>query len=659
MEMNRCLSCFESYDAAYAICPHCGSVANPEPKEPIHLVPGTLLAGRYLLGEAVGAGGFGIVYKAWDTKLETVVAVKEFFMSRLMTRAPGTGSVIITKKSQVEFAYRKERFLAEARNMAKFGSHRSIPNVFEFFEDNGTAYIVMELLHGQALNQYLKQVGNILDTDFAIMIAGEVGGALRSLHEKGIIHRDVAPDNIFIASGKELRIKLMDLGAAKLADSTDENIDIVLKPGYSPTEQYDNSKSIGPWTDIYALGATLYRMLTGVKPDESTNRKISDEVVPPNQLNPGISENLSNTIMKAMAVDKHMRFKTVDEFLQALSGERKVCSLAQERRRRGLRRGISVAAACLVVLGVFGVAAGSYLSKKAKEDLKPATITVWYGVSQGSTEKAAMQAVAEDFNQKFPKVELQLQAFDQEEYADALQDAAAKGQLPDLFESTGAPQSVLEKARDLDEVIGSAQWADCLFLDQYSNYYTHKKQVPLAIEVPMAYVITKGAASVDYTDATFAGLSAFPEGTAIAWDPSHSRLLEKNFGSYAYAEKSTFLDNTANTSPVMVSTSMGLNEFRQTLTNYAKTCVVYSADQIYCGFTYEWSIASTQEAEFAAAQRLLSWMLGNVYQSTLMISQCNDGQIPVNATSFHSKVESKYLSAMEQVYEHFVFEKEE
>ena len=271
--MKRCYECFKEFDDSFSVCPNCGRVYSNKPEEPIHLFPGTMLAGRYILGRAVGAGGFGIVYRAWDTKLETIVAVKEFFVSRLMTRAVGVKDVIVSNKSKVEYEYRKERFLAEARNMAKFGTHRSIPNVFEFFEENSTAYIVMELLEGSALGDYLKEHGNKIDVGFALLIANEVGKALKSLHKQKIIHRDVAPDNIYICTGKEIRIKLMDLGAAKLADSTDDVIDIILKPGYSPAEQYDNSKNIGPWTDIYALGATLYFMLTGVKPDESTNRK--------------------------------------------------------------------------------------------------------------------------------------------------------------------------------------------------------------------------------------------------------------------------------------------------------------------------------------------------------------------------------------------------
>ena len=175
--MNRCYVCFKEYEEQYDICPFCGAMKITAPKEPIYLYPGTILVDRYVLGDTIGAGGFGIIYKAWDMKLETIVAVKEFFATRLMTRAAGEKQVIINKKSQVEFNYRKTRFLAEARNMAKFGMHRSIPNVFEFFEDNGTAYIVMELLHGQGLNEYLQQANGKVDQDFVVLVANEVGNA--------------------------------------------------------------------------------------------------------------------------------------------------------------------------------------------------------------------------------------------------------------------------------------------------------------------------------------------------------------------------------------------------------------------------------------------------------------------------------------------------
>lgn len=653
--MKRCYACFKEYDDAFQVCPHCGSVEITKPKEPIHLVPGTILANRYVLGQAVGSGGFGIVYSAWDLKLETNVAVKEFFVSRLVTRAEGLKNLIITKKSQEEFEYRKERFLAEARNMAKFGSHRSIPNVFEFFEENNTAYIVMELLHGVALNDYLNQSGGKIDIDFALMIANEVGNALKSLHEQNIIHRDVAPDNIYICSGKEIKIKLMDLGAAKLADSTDDVIDIILKPGYSPTEQYDNSKNIGPWTDIYALGATLYAMLTGVKPDESTNRKINDEVVAPHLLNSLVSENLSNAIMKAMAVEKHMRFKTVQEFLSAINGERKIIPLAKEKRRRNLKRFIGIAVACFALIIGSLFVYNTYLDKQAEQFLDPADIVVWFSVKDGSTEEDAMQAIKADFEQRYEGVTVEVVAIPESEYESKLREAAKKGKLPTVFESSGLPDDILAEAADLDKVIASEQFKNAMFLDQYDHYYNDKKQLPLAIEVPLAYIVTNGASCINYTDKYFEGLEDF-DSANISCDDRYSDLLEKNFDLTGLCGREEFLNNSENTSPVMLSSTMELNEVRTTLTNYEKTYVYFSADEIHCNFIYEWSIGDGDDAEIEAAERFMSWMLGNVYQSYLMISECNDGQIPVNAICFESKIQSKYLAAISDIHQNFVFE---
>ncbi len=657
--MKRCYACFKEFPEDFSVCPHCGQVVNDKPQEPIHLVPGTILAGRYILGQAIGSGGFGIVYKAWDLKLETIVAVKEFFVSRLVTRAEGLKNLIISKKSQQEYEYRKERFLAEARNMAKFGAHRSIPNVFEFFEENNTAYIVMELLKGCPLNSYLHSHGNRLEVDFALLIANEVGNALKSMHAHKIIHRDVAPDNIYICAGKDIKIKLMDLGAAKLADSSDETIDIILKPGYSPTEQYDNSKSIGPWTDIYALGASLYVMLTGVKPDESTNRKINDEVVPPHLLNEAVSENLSNAIMKAMAIEKHMRFKTVDEFLAAINGERKVVTLSKERRNRSLKRTAGILAACaaVVISGILGI--NAYNARKAAEDLKPADIQVWFSVAEGSTEEAAMEAVKADFEKAYPKVTVELRAIPEDRYVEELYEALAEDKLPTLFESTGVPNSILEAARDLDGVIASDQFKTCLFLDDYSKYYSHKKQMPLAIEVPMAYVITNGAAYVEYSGTHFASLQDFGSGTNISYDDRYEAMLQQNFSLNGLSDMGQFMDNQENTSPVLLSSTMILNEVRKTMSNYEKTYVYPSADTIYCRYTYEWSIFDGSKNQMAAAERLLSWMLGNVYQSTLMISKCSDGQIPVNPLCFESKIEAKNLLPIKDIYKNFVFERAE
>ena len=659
--MKRCLSCFHEYSDSYGVCLNCGCVGIKAPLEPIHLMPGTVLANRYIIGLSIGAGGFGIVYKAWDSKLETVVAVKEFFASRLMTRAAGTSNIIVNRKAQKEFAFRKERFLAEARTMAKFGNHRSIPNVFEFFEENNTAYIVMELLQGMPLNKYLAQNGGKIDVGFALMIANEVGNALKSLHEQGIIHRDVAPDNIFICSDKEIRIKLMDLGAAKLADSTDEVIDIILKPGYSPTEQYDNSKNIGPWTDIYALGATLYIMVTGVKPDESTNRKISDTVLPPEELNSDISENLSNTIMKAMAVERHLRFKSISDFQSALNGERKIVSLAREKRLRKYKRFSGILAACIVLAIVAVLVIGTFSSKKSQQELKPATISVWFSVPKGSAEEEAMRSVFDDFHEKYSDVTIEYKAIPQSEYKEALEQAARSGNLPNLFESTDIPDEILAQAENLDAVLDSPQFNDCLFLDQYRDYYSDKKRVPLGIEIPVAYVITSGYTSLDYEGDFFADLSDFGTDVKISSDNRYKQMLEKNFDLNGLSYRRTFLNQRKNTSPVLISSTMIINEVRKL--KYDKKYVYCNAPTIYCRFTYEWSVGKSSKNEQRASEMLLSWMLGDDYQRKLMVNSGNDKQvpeIPVNKECFKTKAKVlNNLSPIMEIYDRFRFSKEE
>lgn len=658
--MRRCYSCFEEYDEKYNICPHCGQENDIQPVEPIHLIPGTVLYNRYIIGTAIGAGGFGIVYRAWDKKLESIVAVKEFFLNRLVTRAPGTKDLIVTQKGKSEFEYRKQRFLAEARTMAQFGSHRSIPNVFEFFEENNTAYIVMELLQGMSLSDYISNNGGKVNVDFATMVVNEVGNALSSLHKEGIIHCDVAPDNIFLCNGKEIKVKLMDLGAAKLKDSSTDVTDIILKPGYSPVEQYDNSKNIGPWTDIYSLGATFYMMITGVKPEESTNRKIEDTTIPPAQMDNSINENLSNAIMKALAIDIHMRFKKVDEFLSAINGEKKIVSLSKEKKRRKARRFTGIVVALVFLIVSTGLVVHNYEKKAEEGYLKPATIDVWYSVNEGSTEHEAMQFIVDDFIKVFPDVQIELRAIPSDIYAEEISKAEKNNTLPDLFESTNLNDTVLENARSVEKLLNTEQAKSCLFLKKYNDYYNDTKRLPLAIEVPVAYVITAGNTSIEFDEDYFADIADFKISVDnIAADFRYAEMITDNFGNAKFADISAFMDNTSNTSPVLLSSTTTLNEVRNTLVGYEKKCVFFNAEEIACKFTYEWSIGATEGNELVAAERLLSWMLGNSYQNALMITKNNEGQIPINATCFSKKIESKHLSPINDIYEHFVFENKE
>ena len=628
-------------------------------------MPGTILAGKYVVGRATSAGGFGIIYRCWDTSLHSVVAIKEFFISRLMSRAVGEKRVIVHHKNQEEFGYRKKRFLSEARNMAIFANKGIIPNVYDFFEENDTAYIVMEFLEGQGLNKYLAEHGGKIDQEFALKIINDVGNALREIHAKGIIHQDIAPDNIYINNAKGIEIKVLDFGAATLHDETDKHVDVVVKPGYSPSEQYEidpQKKVVGPWTDVYALGATLYVMLTGIRPEESTNRKENhDQVIPPHVLNPEIPENLSNAIMRAMAVERHLRYKTVEEFLQAINGNKKVRTVEQEKRKRRMRRFSGIASAALILLAVGAVILYSYLDRKAEERLADASITVWISVADEG-EKSAMEMIVNDFtgDEKFHNVSVTLRSIPEDEYEAEIRKAAESGTLPNLFESSGLPDELLTMAEDVGKVLRSDNARECLFLNQYKSFYSDMKRMPIGMELPVAYLITNSEEGkyVDYEKAYFSSLSDFDTELPIAISERHRELISPFLLSELdYTDQSDFLNNEGNESAVFLSSSMDMGLVNSTLTNYPRAYIYPDGKTVPCAFNYEWSIGKAGREEVRASERLLSWLLGEQYQTLLMISMSDNGEIPLNRESFEEKTAQKNYLPLQEIKNKFRFER--
>ena len=357
-----------------------------------------------------------------------------------------------------------------------------------------------------------------------------------------------------------------------------------------------------------------------------------------------------------MAIDRHMRFKTVQDFLKAINGEKKIIPLKKEKRRRAGKRIIGIIAAVLVVLIVSGAVIQIYSKKKAEQGLPDSTITVWFAVNDGSTESDAMSSVVSDFREKHPNVNVTLTAIPAEQYAEKLNEALETGKLPTLFESTGISDEIIQHASDVSQILESDQAKSCLFLDQYDSYYSDKKRIPLAIEVPMAYVITNGTVSVNYTESTFFFFFDFNTDN-IALDEQHKDIVTNNFFVDSPTGKDDFMNGEENKCAVMLSSNMALNEVRETLTGYEKNYVYYAADEVFCRYDYEWSIGNGNEAEHEAAERLLSWMLGNSYQNLLMISRCSDGQIPINHDCFDAKLEQKYYSAIKNIYSKYILKK--
>lgn len=271
--MRRCYGCMQEFADEFELCPHCGFIVGTAQEVKSHLPCGTKLSGgRYVVGKVLGYGGFGITYIAWDTKRNRRVAVKEFFPNALSTRSEGETVVsCYNSKSEKFFKEGVRKMLDEGERLSKFHKNESIVNVYDFFEANKTACIVMEYLEGKDLKKYLEENGGKLDADEAIEIMLPVLNALNEMHKENLIHRDISPDNIFICNNG--KVKILDFGSARLAVAdSDKSMSIMLKKGYAPKEQYSSHSKQGPWTDVYAASATLYELVTGHKPVDSMDR---------------------------------------------------------------------------------------------------------------------------------------------------------------------------------------------------------------------------------------------------------------------------------------------------------------------------------------------------------------------------------------------------
>ena len=325
---TRCLGCMEEYDNDYGLCPVCGYEPDTEAESPIHMQPGVLLHGQYLIGRVLGFGGFGVTYIGWDFKLERKVAIKEYLPSEFATRMVGQTQVsVFGGKREEQFGDGMEQFIQEARRLAQFQNEEGIVQIYDSFAENNTAYIVMEYLDGETLTSYLERNGKI-EPDRAIEMISPVLRSLETIHNAGIIHRDIAPDNIFLT--RDGKVKLIDFGAARYATTThSRSLTVIIKPGYSPEEQYRSRGDQGPHTDVYAIGAVLYRMVTGITLPDSMERRANFErngknIVIPISKNCKIGRSQENAIMNALNVRVEDRTPTAAQFLEELTAQRGV-----------------------------------------------------------------------------------------------------------------------------------------------------------------------------------------------------------------------------------------------------------------------------------------------------------------------------------------------
>lgn len=699
--MIKCNVCGKLIDEnkAVGVCPFCGAEYNGdcENMDPRWLSKGTVLCKRYIVQTVIGAGGFGITYKVWDEKNKVYKAIKEYFQHGVVNRVPGESEVIISApKRKSEFDYGKQRLIQEAEIVAKFQSS-SIVRVDDYFEENNTSYMVMEYIDGVTLEDYLLKRKKVLTTEEATTIGIKICDALIEIHNAGVVHRDIAPDNIFI--DKSGNVKIIDFGSARLAKEDVEDKLIVLKPGFAPPEQYekidlknDRQKA---WTDIYALGATLYLGLTGKVPPEASDRKIDlekgkDSLIKPNKINNAIPENLVNILMTAMAVNIHERFQNADEMKKALLGERKVIPIEELRKRKKRHRNIGIVAGITVALCMIIVAAGWYKIRKNRFQLPKTDIEIWYLDEEDGTDDNRLKNIIDaelKNSDKYFKVNITIKVFkDKEEYESKLNEAASKGKLPDLFECVDCDAEYMNKASDVSYIYDIMNENDYVLIDKWKKELEKKKVVPLSFDIPIIYVnkdkIEEGAQvdslmevrSVEdikkmirnqnikegeFREEDEAFFSYHKMAVNDLMDNIYRENLSNDYNNFKEENSEDSFEGDVNnylkTDDNVVVYLGGISEYSMISNSREINTeeVMFDNDEIYTCFGEQWAIGKVDADEKKVACEIISFMLSNNFQERYILSGTRS-DIPIekyafeNYKDYYSKFRNEALNDLDK-----------
>ena len=318
IEINNkklCESCFEEVESD-GICPHCGFAKEEFSPDAMVLPLGTKLNDKIIIGRVMGKGGFGVTYLGYDLRMEKTIAVKEYYPNGIAYRSQsGTEVLVADPKSSDTFDRGTEKFYTEAEMVAQLNGNPNIVGVYDYFRANNTVYLIMEYLNGITLKNYVKKHGKITDGQ-ALYVMDKMAAALSITHSAGVLHRDISPDNIMVClDGK---VKLIDFGAARqIVAESSSNLTVVMKPGYTPIEQYTKKGKQGAWTDIYALGASIYYAMTGKIIDDPYERMENDSEFTSNLH--GINDSLWNVIKKCTMINSTDRYGSAIELRKALS----------------------------------------------------------------------------------------------------------------------------------------------------------------------------------------------------------------------------------------------------------------------------------------------------------------------------------------------------
>lgn len=324
--ISLCLKCMSVLNDDRE-CPKCHFEQTRYTPPPRCLRPATMLADRYAVGCVIGEGSFGITYIGWDSLLELRVAIKEFFPSNMVSRDTIRGEnnevYVYSDIDNDEYRESIEKFYEEAKTLSQFNECEGIVSVRDFFYANNTAYMVMNYVEGKSLKEVIHNDGK-MSASYVLDTIRPILDSLKDVHSTGLVHRDISPDNILV--GNEGKLVLIDFGSARIRNvEIYRDLTVTYKRGYSPEEQYRADGIQGPWSDIYAICATMYYMMTGEMPVEAVKRLISDNIMTENRLaGTDISKEQAAAIYKGMAVNAGNRYQNIDSLINDLYVESSV-----------------------------------------------------------------------------------------------------------------------------------------------------------------------------------------------------------------------------------------------------------------------------------------------------------------------------------------------
>lgn len=349
-DQNRCMRCMGQKDSQQETCPACGFSEKDFVPEKHHLQPHTILKGQYLVGCALGEGGFGITYIGWDMFLHIPVAIKEYFPSGVVIRDQGQHTVsVFAGKDEESFLQGRSSFFREAQKVAKFDNNVGVVSVKNCFLENGTAYIIMEYISGINLGAYAELHGGKLTFTETLKLLRTPILTLEELHRASTWHRDISPENLMLT--KDGKVKLIDFGSAMESDREKKTRVLMIRAGYSPVEMYSSTGEDGPYSDVYSMAATIYKLITGVTPPPATDRLDNDPLVPPSALGvKDISHAQEAALLKGMAVQVKSRYQTMEEFFDGLYGKNAPAPAPSQHQKR-----LMIGIAALLVLIMVGV----------------------------------------------------------------------------------------------------------------------------------------------------------------------------------------------------------------------------------------------------------------------------------------------------------------